>query len=226
VARDRTWFTDNYIPFNSWVRDGSGNYVEVIGAGTVKLRTQKMPGLLGVTGHSQIWLTNVLHCPMMTCNIIGSPITEDYLITKFPFSVASERARNVGGYINNYQSQDSPELGYFKPVISHYSLCELALTPPPEGPRVGPSPFERGKEYAIRARWTYDERERLKRVVADIDTWGPDCLRSEEEQWLKFHDGDEERFLANRGLNIDVDEDREEGRAILRDIIAGKKPWN
>jgi hypothetical protein len=50
---------------------------------------------------------------------------------------------------------------------------------------------------------------------------GPDYLRPEEEQWLKWHDGGEERFLANRGINIEIDDDREEGRAILRDIIAG-----
>ncbi|KAH7109585.1 hypothetical protein B0J13DRAFT_682403 [Dactylonectria estremocensis] len=42
-------------------------------------------------------------------------------------------------------------------------------------------------------------------------------------QWLKKHWGSEFRFLASDGLNINKEEDREEGRSILRAILAGSE---
>ncbi|KAJ5129403.1 uncharacterized protein N7515_005442 [Penicillium bovifimosum] len=86
--------------------------------------------------------------------------------------------------------RENPELAYFKPVFRGdycWRLCHLVLTPPPEGVHVGPRVFERrkAKEYNIHAEWASDEQMRLKRVIAEIDTSGPDFLRPEELEDLK-----------------------------------------
>ena len=41
-------------------------------------------------------------------------------------------------------------------------------------------------------------------------------LTEAEEQWLKTYYGDEYRFFQNEGLSIHKEEDREEGRSIIR----------
>ncbi|KAJ5558268.1 hypothetical protein N7535_008482 [Penicillium sp. DV-2018c] len=222
IAKGKIWYT-GYISFNSWIRDANGQYHEVIGAGTIRLHTEKQPDKFSASNRGQIWLTNVLHCPTMFCNIIGKPVLEDYVMSR-----SLSKSTDDACSINNYHVQKRRDLAYFVPVFDdddYTGLIQLVLTPPPEGRPVGPSPFRTDEYYVIQARWTNEERERLRRLVAEIDTWGPNYLREEEEEWLEFHDGGEEKFLANRGLNIDDKKDRAEGRAILRDIIAGKTPW-
>ncbi|KAL6363096.1 hypothetical protein LRP88_02500 [Fusarium phalaenopsidis] len=73
----------------------------------------------------------------------------------------------------------------------------LNLGGPPHGARLGPCPLDEGKGYMI----------------------GFDSERA----WLKEHWGNEFKFLAAYGLSIYDDEERKEGREIMRMTIAKEK---
>jgi hypothetical protein len=100
---------------------------------------------------------------------------------------------------------------------------QVRLSGPPVGPRVGPAPFEVSKLYVINVLWADNERKKWEELRASKARQqaevGP--LTSEEKQWLKNHWGNEFKFLMSHDLNINKDEDREEGRSILRAIMAG-----
>ncbi|KAH7114157.1 hypothetical protein B0J13DRAFT_681628 [Dactylonectria estremocensis] len=151
-------------------------------------------------------LRNVLHIPTGICNVIGSPILDQYDIH------TGSSVQNTKGTIIDKQGRT---VAYFDP---HDKFFQVRFSGPPVGPRVGPMPFDPSAMYWMNVRWADGEREKWEASRA-----GQDLQPAEEMQWLKKHWGSEFRFLASDGLNINKEEDREEGRSILRAILAGSE---
>lgn len=175
-----------------------GGGIEAIGVGTVELPTKTGPNSNGI-----IRLENVLHAPKALCNIIGGPILENYNVT------------------TNFGSPDGPgaivdlhsgqPVAYFKPLNEGRRLMDVQLSDPPVGPSVGNSAFEPGVSYMIHAFWPAEERQRFESTRS---------FTSAERAWVKKHFGNEFKFLQTYGLSIYKDEDREEGRAIVRTLMS------
>ncbi|KAF4984518.1 hypothetical protein FZEAL_314 [Fusarium zealandicum] len=206
VAKDRSWFGDDYTPLKSTVGSLMVDiHTPVIGIGTVELPVKRSPRATGPRSHGILRLRNVLHIPTSICNIIGSPIEDEYYIITCPST------QDIMGTIRDKQDRVA---AYFKPGDKFF---EVRLSGPPVGPRVGPTPFDPSRMYMINVRWPDSEREKWKASHAGK---GPQLLSTEEKQWLKRHWGSEFKFLASYGLSIYKEDDREEGRATLRAIIA------
>ncbi|KAF4970242.1 hypothetical protein FSARC_2681 [Fusarium sarcochroum] len=210
TAKDRSWFGDDYMPFESYVRSADGSELKVIGIGNVTLLTKVSPNKTGPRSHSTLRLTDVLHVPSAICNIIGVPILEGYNIT----------TRGVEGNITDLS--DGRSVAYFKRQMEGARNFEIRLSGPPIGPKVGPSPFNPSNIYWIHASWPDSERERFAAAQASRQPAAGASLdlAPSEKTWLKKHFQSEFRFLQIYGLSVFREEDREEGRTILRTIMA------
>ncbi|RBR11205.1 uncharacterized protein FIESC28_09089 [Fusarium coffeatum] len=213
AAKDRTWFGADYTPFDSMVGSMAGETrTPVVGIGTVELPVKRSPSATGPRSHGILRLRNVLHISTLICNIIGSPILDEYTVhTGFD-------DKDTKGTIKDKHSRSA---AYFDPRIKPF---QVRLSGPPIGPRVGPAPFEVSKLYVINVLWADSEREkwedhRASEALQQAEEVGP--LTTEEKQFLKDHWGNEFKFLMSHGLNINKDDDREEGRVVLRAIMAG-----
>ena len=197
VAKDRGWFTE-YTPFETEVgsRYGPGTS-RVIGIGTVELLTEPSPFSQGLNLPRPLRLTNVLHAPSVVCNVIGFPIVHDYNVS------ADFAGRVTRGQITDKEGR---QIAYFDPSRN---LLEVKLRDPPPGTY----PLMQGGLYMINARWSVTER--AKWDAHQIE--GP--LSKEEKSWLKKHFGNEFRFLREFGFSIYKEEDRADGRALLRTIM-------
>lgn len=216
VAKDRCWFGDDYTPLVSFFTDMVGNSIEVVGIGTVDLPTKISPTRTGPSSHGILHLKKVLHAPSIICNIIGQPILDDYnILTSF-----SESSLGRSGSITNLS--DGRSVAYFKPLNRDTWFFQVRLSGPPVGPKVGPSPFNSSKNYMIHAFWPESERQRFAALQASrqIPATASGPLTSAEKTWLKTHYRTEFNFLRVHGLSIFKDEDREEGRTILRAIMS------
>ncbi|KAF2803710.1 uncharacterized protein BDZ99DRAFT_511861 [Mytilinidion resinicola] len=233
ACKNRGWFTD-YTPFESFA--GSllpQSRMPVLGVGTVYLPTKKAPGRKGRDAHGQLILHDVLHIPSLLCNIIG--ITEEDSNNLSISFGGNSRSR---GTIKNLQGHS---LAYFDPDPSK-PLFQVKLSGPPVGPVVGPSVFsDPDAVYYLNVRWAQEEVARWEAfkqgsqdrpvyttglVVAPptnnaTRTPQPSAGYTDDEKaWLKAHYGNEFRFLQTHGLSIYKDEDREEGREIVRAFMA------
>ncbi|KAL5366367.1 hypothetical protein BJX96DRAFT_31768 [Aspergillus floccosus] len=226
VAKDRSWFGDDYIPFESFVQNMFGGTVPVIGIGSVDLPTKTSPTKTGPRSHGILRLKNVLHAPSLFCNIIGRPILDDYMVE---CGTPKDPSGSSGSVTRRY---DGRTVAYFKPQIGQVRLWEVRLSGPPVGPRVGRSPFKASGHYALHAFWPDSERQRFadlqtsaRRVhtavgyISRVPNWSSTSTPA-EKAWLKTHWGNEYRFLLSHGLSIYKNEDREEGRAILRALMS------
>lgn len=139
MAKDRSWFGDDYTPFKSYCLI-EGHPITVIGIGTVDL-----PVKLGPSSHGTLRLENVLHVPDMLCNIIGDILTHGY------------------GISNNRFIELSTEqtVAY---LTLHYGLYVVLLSEFPHGPKVGPSPFGGTMNNLIGISWPEPERMRFEAV--------------------------------------------------------------
>lgn len=81
-------------------------------------------------------------------------------------------------------------------------------------------------KYLLHAFWPESERLRFaelqasRQAQAQAAASGSGPLTQAERAWLKTHYGNEFNFLRDYGLSIFKDEDREEGRAILRAFMS------
>jgi hypothetical protein len=182
-----------------------GSELKVIGIGTVTLPTKVSPNKTGPRSHGTLRLRNVLQ-----------PILEGYNII----------TRGIEGNITNLS--DGRSVAYFKRQIEAASHFEVRLSGPPIGPKVGPSPFNPSEVYYIRASWPDGERERFAALQASGQaTAGVNrALTPSEKAWLKEHFQTEFQFLQLYGLSVFKEEDREEGRTILRTIMAYDEDGN
>lgn len=149
--------------------------------------------------------------PSCVCNIIGRPI-----IGIAPHVSFGETEKSKG----SMSDASGKPVAYFSPHSERFSL---KLSGPPVGPRLGPSQFKPDMAYVLRITWPASERARWKahgqqtKTDAEKRQWiGEQLYTTEEKQWLKKHYGGEFKFLLVQGLSIYDEEDRAEGRAIMR----------
>ncbi|KAF5859752.1 hypothetical protein ETB97_002474 [Aspergillus alliaceus] len=208
IAVGSATITHRSCPFS---RTCLGTRSKVVGIGTVDFPTKISPTQTGPSSHGVLHLKKVLHAPSIICNIIGQPLLDDCnVLTSF-----SESSLGSSGSITNLS--DGRSVAYFNPLNR-------------VGPKVGPPPFNSSEEYMIHAFWPESERQRFAALQASrqIPATASGPLTSAEKAWLKRHHRTEFNFLRVHGLSIFKDEDREEGRAILRAVMSndGDEPGN
>ncbi|PGH11774.1 hypothetical protein AJ79_04675 [Helicocarpus griseus UAMH5409] len=209
VAKDRVWFVQ-YTPFKSELygfHGPSNKPLPVVGIGTVEIITKRSPGRGGQASNYTMRLTNVLHAPSSLCNILGSPIFDQYKI-----QLGGERRPSSRGSIRD---QEDRRVAYFD---GGSPLFQLKLRGPPVGPPVGPHVIKHGQHYLIKAIWPNSEREKwhAHQTKATNAVHESDEYTAEERTWLKKHFRNEFHFLRSFGWNIYKDEHRAKGRAVLR----------
>lgn len=215
VCNDRKWFNElTTFPSNA-LGPFASEEVPVSGVGVVNLPVKRSPDSRGPDAHHLLRLTDVLYMPSSVCNIVGSPIFEMAAQVRFG---ATE---NSMGGLNDASGKP---VAYFSP---HSERNCLRLSEPPVGPRLGPSKFKPDTAYWLTIKWPASERARWEahgqQTKADTEKhqWvGEQPYTTEEKQWLKEHYGGEFKFLMAHELSIYSEEDRAEGRAIMR-ALAG-----
>ncbi|KAM6508473.1 hypothetical protein FALCPG4_018320 [Fusarium falciforme] len=149
AAKDRSWFGADYIPLNSMVGHLMGGIqTPVVGIGTVELPVKRSPRATGPRSHGILRLRDVLHVPTGICNVIGSPILDEYDIH------TGSSMQNTKGTIIDKQGRT---VAYFEPRGKFF---QVRLSGPPVGPRVGTTPFDPSAMYWINVRWADSEREK------------------------------------------------------------------
>ncbi len=232
IAKDRSWFGSDYVPFKSEVATAFGESMRVEGIGTVELPT-KLPFSPESNGHAILRLTNVLHVPGAIYNILGFPLVQEYEV-ETSFRNPSE---------GSIQDQRGRSLACFKWASPEVHLLTVQLSEPPVGPELGPSVFREPGLYMIQVAWPVAERQRWSAYQARVNAnaslnidvisgrghnstaTGQQAGDSEplytaqERRWLREHFGGEYKFLRMYHRSIYKDEDREEGRSIARALM-------
>lgn len=187
----------------------------MLGIGTVEIPTKRSPNRSGVSSHGSLHLKEVLHVPSVICNIIGNPIFSDgYVIPEFS---------TKSGTIKDSQGKT---MAYFDPKRP---LFCIKVRNSPEGPKLGPYALQKDEMYMLSCRWQPDEVQKWLDFKArnGLDNRGSTQMTDtdppytdEEKSFLKTHFRNEYHFLVQHGLKIHRDEDRAEGRRILRAIMS------
>lgn len=210
VATHRDWFT-NYTPFSTNFSGGlsgtmTDDLCQVCGIGDVELPTKTHPTRSGTAYQATITLRDVLHAPSARCNIIGSPLVDEFDCF----------LRYGGGKITKQST------GATVGLLDTTKLTRLRL----RGQSASQTSLDLKAQYVIRANWHPSERAkwesfragRREAVPASSATPTSECppLTPEEKRWLSVNYGGEFHFLRIYGLSIYKEEDRDEGRRILR----------
>ncbi|KAI5781104.1 hypothetical protein DFH27DRAFT_488371 [Peziza echinospora] len=216
VANDRRWFS-SYTPFPSSAGSiySQEENLLVARVGTVVLPVRKSPNKTGPNAHGQFALHEVLYCPNALCNIVGNPV----LMHGYSVELGGSGSTKSKGWIKDPQGNT---VVYFKPKMT---LFEIKLSGPPIGPVVGPSVFKDSGSYLINVSWSETEKKCWEIYKETHGQTMPDAAQTApytegEKTWLKTHFRDEYHFLQMYGLSIYKEEDREEGRAMLRAFVA------
>ncbi|KAK0763475.1 hypothetical protein N5P37_002852 [Trichoderma harzianum] len=125
------------------------------------------------------------------------------------------------GYLDD---EDGNPIAFFSP---NAPLFCLRLSGPPVGPRLAPTKFEPGVKYFVGTSWPASERARWNRrgqpdeaETRPRQRAGQQPYTAEEKAWLKKHYQGEYKSLMSYGLSIYDEENREEGRAIMRAMVS------
>jgi hypothetical protein len=216
VAKDRSWFSHDYVPIDSFATTREGGKIKVIGIGTVRLPVKISPTQTGSSSHGILPLKRVLHAPNIFCNLIGNPIDDCYRI-----SCSSDS--HAAGYITDTSGKPA---AYFQPFSPLVPLFEVRLSGLPIGPQVGPTPFKPSGLYMLHVIWPSEERKRVEALLAirnrQFVTSGP--LTAFEQAWLRTLYESELNLVCSQGEKIFKDEFRDEGRFILRALAACDGP--
>jgi hypothetical protein len=179
----------------------------VLGIGTIELKAKPSP-----TSDTTeiITLTDVLHVPTYICNAIGQPIVRDY-------NIVFAKEETVGGIF----TRSGKQLACLKPEHTLFAVNVL----PPRDHTFGESAFKPNMPYMISCQWSKAEvrkwQEHKKKEAGQFDASG--LYTPEERKFLKDKYGGQYKFLRQHGLSIQKDEDREQGRAILRSVMHAAK---
>ncbi|KAL8873258.1 MAG: hypothetical protein Q9174_001248 [Haloplaca sp. 1 TL-2023] len=220
VANHRDWFT-SYTPFSS--KMGSmlkGIESEVIGIGDVELPTKSHPTRNGPAYRKVLHLKNVLHAPGSVCNIFATSILEGYQLKAGP------DGPGAGFHLISEPS------GTRVALIDFVKLYRVRLC----GQSAQQTSLDRDSVYYINAMWSAAERSRWEAHQQREQTGPTPSLQpadhkqipkpdhdlpliDAEKKWLKDNYKDEFHFLEIHNLSIYKDEDRSEGRRILRAMM-------
>ncbi|KAL8628940.1 hypothetical protein Q9189_005376 [Teloschistes chrysophthalmus] len=210
VANHRDWFT-SYTPFPTRFDCGittQGNDVEVIGIGDVELQTKTHPTKTGAAYQHKLVLRNVLYAPGVFCNILGG----------------HQHHWQIGGPVPG--KLVDPATGKCVGLLDSARLIRLRL----RGQSSTQTSLDKHASYFVRANWAPSERMRWQAYQDQEIQGGPTShanliesisppLTQPEKKCLKDQYGGEFHFLQTHGLSIYKDEDREEGRRILRTLM-------
>lgn len=154
--------------------------------------------------------------PGFICNAIGQAMwdLDDYDVT----TGSSAKSR---GAIKNSQGKN---MAYFDPSRP---LFVLKVRDDPKGPKLGPPVLQHGTMYALGCQWSETEVQKWQKFKAENGLITPKLestsvvnknppYTEDEKAYLKKHFRSEYYLLTQHGLNINKEEDRTEGRLILR----------
>ncbi|KAF4464128.1 signal sequence receptor alpha subunit [Fusarium albosuccineum] len=203
VAKDKSWFADDYIPVRREYTTRKGDTGKGLGVGTVVLPVKRFPDEDGPSSNGLLVLENVTHAPDAPCNIIGRPITQDYRVT---ITYAPEEVGD-SGTITDHQGR---QIAFFKPEAST-KFPELCLSKPPVGPRVVRSgPLERLDLMDVSFR-DGDEWNDLQ------DSLKPsDVLTSEEKKYLLEEYTTADSLCEHYRKDPGISKEREEAFRLMR----------
>ncbi|KAL8662020.1 MAG: hypothetical protein Q9202_005074 [Teloschistes flavicans] len=211
VANHRDWFT-SYKPFITNFHPGLGRpgcEVPVAGIGDVELHTKTHPTRAGAAHQHTLVLRNVLYAPTCSCNILGGH-EHNYIIAG-----PSSQSRLL-----------DPDTGACIGLLDSVRLWRLRL----RGQSSTQTSLNDDGGYYIHANWAPSERARWQTFQLQESRGAPTLqanltdsrsppLTEPEITWLKNQYGSEFHFLRAHALSIYKDEDREEGRSILRALM-------
>ncbi|KAL8927868.1 MAG: hypothetical protein Q9172_001168 [Xanthocarpia lactea] len=214
VANHRDWFI-SYTPFTTTLDSPYGGIfgagVEVAGIGDVELPTKTHPTKTGTAHQGTIILRDVLYAPKVVCNIIGMHLSQDYgCIMDFGSKLSKITAKKTGACVGFFDMKGRARLR-----LRGQSAKQTSLDP--------------NEVYLISAKWASGERARWKALqehksnqasaIHAVAPLGSAPLTKSEKTWLKDNFADEFHFLRAYELSIYEEEDREEGRRILRKLM-------
>lgn len=192
---------------------GPSKHVPVLGIGTVEIPTKRSPNTSGASSHGFLLLHEVLHVPDVICNFIGQPL---WLIDGYDATMGGGSKKTRGAIKDN----QGKNVAYFDPKSP---LFAIKVRRSPNGPTLGPHALKKDVMYVLGCRWDTTEARKWQEYKAQngFPTPRPNAApyTAEETAFLKKNYRSEFHFLFQHGLRISDEEDREEGRAILRAIM-------
>jgi hypothetical protein len=219
AAKDRGWFK-TYTPFPSTVYSIYGNRsLQVSGIGTVEIPTQPSPDRCGAASRDSLHLKEVLHVPDLLCNILGDLNGDGYDVSLGNYLELAAR-----GAIRDRQGKTVAHFDPTRPLFSVKVRGSGLL----RGRRLGPPALEWGVPYFLNCRWDPAEQQRWQDFKArEIHSMSAQVFVSDgrppytaaEKNWLKKWRITEFEFLRMYGLKMHDDEDRAEGRALVRGFM-------
>ncbi|KAL6716765.1 hypothetical protein ACLMJK_006333 [Lecanora helva] len=212
VANHRDWFT-SYTTFKTHFESGFvGGPVEAEGIGEVKLVVKTDPNRSGSQYQHTVILHDVLYAPSASCNVLGMDFAKNASFT-------------LGSGVNKVIDSRS---GACVGILDAVKLFRLRL----RGQSGDQTSLDRNKAYVIRANWPASERSRWEAISSQRTSQQPvrsdslslpssssssvPPLTQSEKKWLKDSWGGEFKFLRDHGYSIYEEEDREEGRRLVR----------
>lgn len=199
----------------------------VIGIGTVRLPVRRSLQRSGPDGHGTLVIEYVLHAPSVICNIVCSRSLEasGYGAT---FGVTHRSYPLATGRIDSLATDETVAL-LLHGKGRYSDLMVIRLSGFPVGPRVAPTPPKDGTLLVLTITLSEEERKNMNgqlaagRAAAQAPAAAAvteALLNEDEKRFLKTNFRDEFHFLREHGLNIHKEEHREEGRALLRALMA------
>lgn len=220
VANNKKWFK-TFTAFETQLGNIAiqtpGTKAE--GVGDVQLEIQRIaPKGSEQTASNKVTFKNVLYVPGYTCNVLGGPVFD---------------GRQMGMASANGQDIVTDGSGRTIGLLDKCKLWKAWL----QGQPKGRSSLDPNSMYWINAHWSDSEIARWKAyerthppvslIRAAEAKKQPPAAKSEapplterEKKWLKEHYGGEFQFLMTYGLKMFNEEDREEGRQILRAVMS------
>ncbi len=201
VANHRDWFT-SFTDFNTALNGGS---LKVLGIGDVALPVKTCPRKTGAAAQGTIVLRDVCYAPSANCNIFGSPIMDGY-------GVMIDYGAN-GGTLTDSKT------GAKAAILDTVVLTRLRL----KGRSPTQTSLDKNAMYMIRAEMPEKEEIRWQTYKKQLAGKGKPAedtpYTAEEKRWLKENWTDEFHFLMAYELSIYEEEDRAEGRSIVRAMM-------
>lgn len=196
-ANHRGWFV-TYKPFKSRAQGVMGGTLDVDGIGDVELCVKKAsrnarPSYLTIS------LKDVLYCPTAICNQISIPSLSG------SYDVSLDRC---GGEITSQN--------HCSGIIDRPLLWKLRLS----GQNPNQTSLDKDGHYSLSILWPDQERARWEQVKAAHPKSSPTPPYTDgEKEWLKQNWGGELRFLRAHMLKIHDEDDRAEGRRMVRAMM-------
>ncbi|KAF2997779.1 hypothetical protein E8E14_002463 [Neopestalotiopsis sp. 37M] len=238
ICNDKRWFkTLELFPTHVLQVTFTTPKIQAEGVGSVDLPVKRAPHQSGRQAHHVLRLENVIYVPGLELNILGG----DDNLRQHIWEYDESSARHKGQDAAIVDHQRGGQVCFMRKVGFH-KLPLVQLSQPPRGPVTAPTRFdERSVYHCIHFVWPEPERIRFEKRQAAVAAVsqklepgidpgigtgsalsadpGRGDYTTKEKAWLKKHWGNEHKFLQAYGLSIYKEDEREEGRALVRDLV-------